>query len=84
MVDAKDKLKRCIRVVESKIIAGVELRPELQKSASQHFVQECNLVLSPITMQPGSHTFEQFRSRSQSDGNEVELPVLMVSEILFT
>lgn len=60
------------------------LLPLLQKSPSQHVIHACNFVLSPIMMQPGSQCLEQFLSSNQSLGEDVEFPVLVVSEILFT
>lgn len=59
--------------------------PELQKlCSSQHVMQECSLVLSPITIQPESHVSKQFRCNSHSFGFPVISSVLVDIDILRT
>lgn len=63
---------------------GAALFPELQKEFSQHVMQECSLVLSPIMVQPGSQFSEQFLWSNQSWGFPVVSSVLVATEIRFT
>jgi len=47
-------------------------------------MQECNLVLSPITVQPDSQVSEQFRCRSHNFGFPVTSSVLVDIEMRLT
>lgn len=59
-------------------------RPLLQKEVSQQVVQAYNLILSPITIQPGSHFLVQFLSKDHIFIIDVEFSVLVVKENLLT